>query len=99
MNGLAELAILRAISSFADQCGREAIETAMTVSGIPEQDWTPLCDHLNVIEDDGLIRQNVTDYGFRFYCLTERGKKLLNGPQLSADQQKSREPRRFGPRP
>ncbi len=53
----AQLAIVRLISRFDGELGPYSIEAEMVHSGLPEDEWTPIHDHLELLENAGVIRQ------------------------------------------
>ena len=76
----AQLAILKLVSAFDGQYGPYNVEAAMKdLSGLPESEWTPIRNHLEAVENLGLIRPEVTEIGLSRYRITDRGRRLLGG--------------------
>jgi hypothetical protein len=76
----ARLAILKLVAAHNGQNGALAIEAMMTdSSGIAKNEWAPICDQLDALEDLGLIRQEVAEAGDRRYWITNRGRNLVGG--------------------
>jgi Fe2+ or Zn2+ uptake regulation protein len=76
----AQLAILRLVSSFDGKFGPCSIDAAMkTFFDIPETEWVPIHNQLNLLEDLGFIRPDVTQAGMSRYQINDRGRKLVGG--------------------
>jgi hypothetical protein len=76
----AQLDILKLVSSFDGQLGPYGVESAIkALSDIPDNEWAPIQNQLNMLEDLGLIRPEVTEIGLSKYRVTDRGRKLLVG--------------------
>jgi Fe2+ or Zn2+ uptake regulation protein len=76
----AQLDILKLVSSFDGQFSPYGVQSAMkTLSGVPESEWAPIRNQLNLLEDLGLIRPEITEIGLSKYRITDRGRKLLGG--------------------
>jgi hypothetical protein len=73
----ARLAILKLVATHNGRNSALAIEVMMTdVSGIPKNEWAPICDQLDALEDLGLIRPEGAKTGDRRYWITNRGRNL-----------------------
>jgi Fe2+ or Zn2+ uptake regulation protein len=76
----AQLAILKLVSSFDGKFGPCSIDAAMKAfSEIPESEWAPIHNQLNMLEDLGFIRPDVTETGLARYRMTHRGRNLVGG--------------------
>jgi Fe2+ or Zn2+ uptake regulation protein len=76
----AQLAILKLVSSFDGKFGPCSIDAAMkSFSEITESEWAPIHNQLNLLEDLGFIRPNVTRAGMSRCQITDRGRKLVGG--------------------
>jgi repressor of nif and glnA expression len=74
----AQAAILKVVSLSDGHLGVKRIEAEMkALSGIPQSEWMPIREHLETLENLGLIRPEVTELGFSQYRMTERGTRLV----------------------
>jgi hypothetical protein len=76
----AQAAILKVVSFSHGGLGLNHIEAEMkALSGIPQNEWMPIREHLETLENLGLIRPDVTELGHSKYRMTERGTKFVYG--------------------
>lgn len=71
-------AIMRIVLMYDGQYGPFAIAAAMReLADVSEDQWSPLIDKLDELEDAGLIRQQAAEVGSWRYLVTDRGRKML----------------------
>ncbi|HKD38481.1 MAG TPA: hypothetical protein VKB78_16825 [Pirellulales bacterium] len=71
-------AIMRIVLMYDGQYGPYAIAAALReLSNVSEDQWSPILDKLDELEDAGMIRQQAVEVGAWRYLLTERGRKML----------------------
>ncbi len=69
-------AIMRIVVMHDGHYGPYGIAAAMRdLSGLSEDQWSPIIDKLDELEDAGMIRQQAVEVGSWRYIVTDRGRQ------------------------